>query len=78
MERGNPTNHDLNDCACGAYGDDGIAGGHGEDVGAGDRLLAGVLERRLDVVNHFEPAERVLVRLRGLLAGEARGVVEQH
>jgi len=61
-----------------AYGDDGVAGGDGEDVGAGDRLLAGVLELRLDVVNHVEPTERVLVRLRRLLAGEARGVVEQH
>ena len=61
-----------------AYLCNGVAGGDGEDVGAGDRLVAGVLELRLDVVNHVEPAERVLVRLRRLLAGEPRGVVEQH
>jgi hypothetical protein len=75
MERGS---YGLNNCARDAYGDDGIAGGDGEDVGAGDRLVAGLLELLLDVVNHFEPADRVLVRHRGLLAGEAWGVVEQH
>jgi hypothetical protein len=58
-----------------AYRDDGIAGSDGDDVRAGDRLRAGLLELRLDVVDHFEPAERVLVRLRVLLAGCA---VEQH
>ena len=63
---------------CDAYGDDGIAGSDGEDVGAGDRLVAGVLELRLDVVNHIEPTERVLVRHSSLLAGESRGVVEEH
>jgi hypothetical protein len=62
----------------GAYGDDGVAGGDGEDVGAGDDLLAGVLELRLDVVDDLEAAEGVLVRLRVLLAGDGRRVVEQH
>jgi hypothetical protein len=58
-----------------AYRDDGIAGSDGDDVRAGDRLRAGLLELRLYVVDHFEPAKRVLVRLRVLLAGCA---VEQH
>ena len=62
----------------GAYSDDGVAGGDGEDVGAGDDLLAGILELRLDVVDDLEAAEGVLVRLRVLLAGDGRRVVEQH
>jgi hypothetical protein len=44
-----------------------VAGGGGEDVGAGDRALALLLQLRLDVVDQVEPAQR-LARVRVPLA----------
>jgi hypothetical protein len=52
-----------------------VAGGDGEDVGAGDGLRAQQLQQHLDVVDHVEAPERPRVRPRPLLAGEARRVV---
>ena len=56
---------------------DGVPGGQGEDVGAGDGGRAGVLEVGLDLVDDVEAAERV-VGLGALLAlEEGRGVVQE-
>jgi len=54
---------------------DGVAGGEREDVGAGDRGRAGMLDVGLDLVDHVEAPERVGVGLGVLLApGEGRPV----
>ena len=58
-----------------AYLCNGVAGGDGKDVGAGDGLRAQQLQQHLDVVDHVEAAKRPRVRPRPLLAGEARRVV---
>jgi hypothetical protein len=63
-----------------AYRDDGITGGDGEDVGAGDGLLADCLHLCLDVGDDVEAPQRPGVGRSTLLAGEARGGVvgKQH
>ena len=56
---------------------DGVPGGQGEDVGAGDGGRAGVLEVGLDLVDDVEATERV-VGLGVLLAlEEGSGVVQE-
>ena len=59
------------------YRYDGVAGGDGEDVGAGDGLLADGLHLRLDVGDDVEAPQRSRVGQRPLLAGEAAGDVGQ-
>ena len=49
-----------------SYGDNGVAGGDGEDVGAGDGLLAYTLQLGLDVVDDAEAPQRPHVRTRVL------------
>lgn len=61
----------------GDYQGDGVAGGEGEDVGAGDGGATGGLHPGLDVVDDFVPAEGVGVGHRVLLADHARCVVEE-
>jgi hypothetical protein len=60
------------------YRDDGVAGGDGEDVGAGDGARAHGLDLRLDVVDYGEASDRSRVRERRLLTGEGGRVVQQH
>jgi len=55
----------------------GVAGGEGEDVGAGDGGVAGRLDLGLDGVDDLVPAHGVGVGPGALLAGEGRRVVEQ-
>jgi len=63
---------------CVAHLHDGVAGGDGEDVGAGDGLRADGLHLRLDAVDDAETSDGPGVRERRLLAGEGGGVVQQH
>jgi hypothetical protein len=58
-------------------GSDGVAGGEGEHVGAGDDAGALVLEKRLDAVQEGEPTQRQVGR-RVLLRLGAVGPVQQH
>jgi len=58
-----------------SHRDDGVSGGDGEDVGAGDDSRAHRLHLRLDVVDDIEAPQRSLVRRRALLPGR---VVEQN
>lgn len=59
--------------------DDGVPGGDGDDVGAGDDVApARVVHRGLDAVDHLEAADRVHVRRRLLLAREEGRVVQQN
>lgn len=60
------------------YRDDRVAGGDGEDVGAGDGLLARGLDLRLDVVDDVESSDGSDVGVRPLLAGEVGRVVQQY
>ena len=60
------------------YRYDGVAGGDGEDVGAGDGPWAHGLDLGLDVVHHGEASDRSHIRERSLLAGEGGRVVQQH
>jgi hypothetical protein len=60
------------------YRYDGVAGGDGEDVGAGDGLVAHGLHLALDAVDDGEASQRILVRDRPLLAGEGGRVVQQN
>ena len=60
------------------YEDGGVAGGEGEDVGAGDGAGAGGLEGGLDLVDDLEAPERVLVGVGPLLADDVGAVVKQH
>lgn len=62
----------------GAYQDDGVAGGHDDDVGAGDHSGAALLQRVLDLVDDLERAQGVDVGERILLAGHRRRGVHQH
>ena len=57
---------------------DGVAGGDGEDVGAGDGPRAHQLQQHLNLVDHLQTAQRPSVRPRPLFAGEAGRVVEQN
>ena len=50
-----------------SHRDDGVTGGDGEDVGAGDGLRAQSLHLRLDVVDDAEAPQRSSVRKRVLL-----------
>ena len=59
------------------YHDGGVAGGEGEDVGAGDGGPAGGLHLGLDGVDDLEAAHGVGVGPGALLAGEGRRVVQQ-
>ena len=52
------------------YQDNGVPGGDGDDVGAGDDVRALVLDRGLDLVDDLEPAERVPVGVGPLLRDE--------
>lgn len=56
----------------------GVAGGEGEDVGAGDGAGAGGLEGGLDLVDDLEPPEGVAIGVGILLADYAAAVVQQH
>ena len=56
---------------------DGVPGGDGEDVGAGDFAGALLLQRRLDVVDDVESVQRV-VGLGVLLRRVPFGGVEEH
>jgi hypothetical protein len=49
------------------YSDDRVTGGDGEDVGAGDGLLADSLDLALDAVDDLEALERARVLNRVLL-----------
>ena len=60
------------------YRHDGVTGSDGEDVSAGDGLVAHGLHLRLDVVEDAEASQRVLIRDRPLLAGEAPCVRQQN
>ena len=55
-----------------------VTGGDGEDVGAGDGLLADGLHLRLDVGDDVEAPQRSRVGQRPLLAGEGSRVIQQH
>ena len=59
-----------------SHRDDGVTGGDGEDVGAGDGLRAQSLHLRLDVVDDAEAPQRSSVRKRVLLP--AVGVIQQN
>jgi len=61
-----------------SYRDDGVSGGDGKDVGAGDDPRAHGLHLRLDVVDDAEASDGPDVRVSGLLAGEGGRVVQQH
>lgn len=65
-------------CMITTYDVDGVSGGDGEDVGAGDDAGARLLHRRLYVVDHFEATSRVPVWVRILLSREARRVVQKN
>ena len=60
------------------YQDNGVAGGHDDDVGAGDDAGAALLQRLLDLVDDLERAQGVDVGQRLLLAGHRRRGVHQH
>jgi hypothetical protein len=62
----------------GAYGDDRVACGDGEDVGARDGLWAQGLDPRLDVVDDAEASDRRDVRAGPLLTGEGGRVAQQY
>jgi hypothetical protein len=55
----------------------GVAGRDGDDVGARDDAGARVLQGHLDLVDHLQPADGVLVGVRAFLAHDGRAVVQQ-
>jgi hypothetical protein len=57
--------------------DGGVAGGEGEDVGAGDGAGAVGLEGDLDLVYHLEPSGGVAVGVGPFLTDDAAAVVQQ-
>jgi hypothetical protein len=59
-------------------GDDGVAGGERDDVGAGDDAGALGLDERLDAVDEAEAAQRQVGRGVPLRLAAAAGGVEQH
>jgi hypothetical protein len=59
-------------------GDDGVAGGERDDVGAGDDAGALGLDERLDAVDEAEAAQREVGRGVPLGLVAAAGGVEQH
>ena len=59
------------------YHDGGVAGGEGEDVGAGDGAGAGGLEGDLDLVDDLESSGGVAVGVGPFLADDAAAVVQQ-
>ena len=60
------------------YHHDGVTGGDGEEVGAGDCLWALSLQLGLDGVDDFEAPDRVGVGHGRLLADQGRLVVQEH
>jgi len=58
--------------------DGGVAGGEGEDVGAGDGAGAGGLEGDLDLVDDLESSGGVAVGVGPFLAHDAGAVVQKH
>lgn len=76
-------NHLSRECVSGqqvnyTYSDNGIASGHGQDIGAGDDVAQAYrVHRRLDGVYDIVASHGVVVRLRRLLADHVVGVVQQ-